>query len=136
MSSFTDKYSNIKPLKAKSTIVNETIIVLGSKFDSSEPNQIPIQMHVAAYELNYGSYIDIRITVDKLCSKDWSDHPLLQAYETYPDECRKQMGDIITDTPAIRALIAELVDTPKALNQRTDCTHKASIIGALQHFWS
>ena len=48
-----------------------------------------------------------------------------------------KVANIIEDTPAIRAMIMELVSEEKRnLYTTTDCTYKARLIKAIASFWS
>jgi hypothetical protein len=51
-------------------------------------------------------------------------------------ENKVKVQEIIDDTPAVRALLQELVAPASKLYTTTDCTHKGSIIQALSLFWS
>jgi len=99
----------------------------------------PVSLTITANELNYGPVIELIITTnipyDSKNPLEWDDHPF-----KYVDSKHKEnnytIADIIDDTPAVRALIEELVAAPKSLYTTTDCMHKSRIINALTRFWS
>jgi len=120
--------SNVKSVYAKADI-----IVLGNKNGST----VPIKISVVANELNYGPVIDLTIKCDVPYYEsgfvDWSDHPLMWAKNV---ENGVRVENIIDDTPAVRALIDELIGPEKRLYTTTNCTHKGRLIRALMSFWS
>jgi hypothetical protein len=100
----------------------------------SEENE-PIILTVKAIELNYGPVISFSVTVDKPCNdtEDWDDHPFMHIKDM---ESPTEVGNIVEDTPAVRALIEELVAEPKNMYSTTDCTHRGRLIRAIMGFWS
>jgi hypothetical protein len=115
----------------KSVLVDKVIIVIGTR-----DTDVPIELHVKAIELDYGPVIDfeVKASVPFTDVVEWSDHPF--ACSTDYMEGNK-VANIIEDTPAIRALIEELVSEHKRkLHTTTDCTHKARLIKAIASFWS
>ena len=125
---------------ASKVIHDVTITVVGHKAQSRD--DVPIKMTIKALELNYGPCIDLSITVDVPCEMGWSwdDHPLLLCRARQEKDREHPVtgaGEILDDTPAVRALLAELCDaTPKKLYSGTDTTHRARLIAALEMFWS
>lgn len=129
-----------KMSKVKSVLHDVTITVIGHR--AQEQNDVPIKLTIKALELNYGPCIDLTIAVDIPCEMGWSwdDHPLLLC-RARQDKGRKDpvtgCGEILDDTPAVRALLAELCDpTPRKLYCGTDTTHRARLIASLEMFWS
>jgi hypothetical protein len=127
-------------VNVKSVLHDVTITVLGRQAQSRE--YVPINLTIKALELNYGPCIDLSITVDVPCEMGWTwdDHPLLLCrarQEHDRDEPVRGCGEIIDDTPAVRALLAELCDpATRILRSTTDTTHRARLIAALEMFWS
>jgi hypothetical protein len=115
----------------KSILVDTTITVIGSKDDD-----MPIELHVKAIELDYGPVIDfeVKASVPFTNIMEWSDHPL--AFSTEYIEGNK-VANLIEDTPCIRAMIMELVSLEKrTLHTTTECTYKGRLIKAIASFWS
>jgi hypothetical protein len=148
-----------KPSKVKSVLHDVTITVTGHRAQSRE--DVPIKLTIKALELTYGPCIDLSISVDVPCEMGWSwdDHPLLLCrarQEKNREEPVKGAGEILDDTPAVRALLAELVSWPgqlpcegtgsassklcdpttRKLYSGTDTTHRARLIASLEMFWS
>ena len=116
----------------KSILVDKTVTVIGTR----DNEQIPIQLHVKAVELDYGPVIDfeVRSSVKFTNVMDWPDHPFTSSKEYMEGN---KVANIIEDTPAIRAMITELVSEEKRnLYTTTDCTYKARLIKAIASFWS
>ena len=129
----------------ESTLIDTTITVDGSKFDlydyGGDTGPTPIQVKVTAYKLDYGPVIDLTITVNVPYTgpMNWSDHPLMLTKQDRDDKNahRSSIGEIIDDTPAVRAILNELVQPEKfKLYTTTDCTHRAALIASLEFFWS
>jgi hypothetical protein len=82
--------------------------------------------------------LNIRIKCDVPYDKDddsyWADHPLMWVEKI--EGSKGRVENIVDDTPAVRALVAELAATPVKLYTTTDCSHKGRIIRALCLFWS
>jgi len=123
-------YNNNIPLKVN--IADTTITVIGTKQDSTE---VPIKITIVAYQLNYGPVIDIQIKCDvPYVYGEWIDHPFRTVYT---NDFNNEISEIIDDTPAIRAIIEELINPEeKKLYTTTDCTHRAALIASLNYFWS
>lgn len=137
--------------KTKSVLADVTITVTGRRAQESE--DVPIQLHIVAIELNYGPCISFKARVDVAMEHKgwyWDDHPFRGALKdsdkddpdctTKNDEgvtCVLEVADIVDDTPAVRALITELSQAvaPK-LYCGTDCTHRARLISAIRSFWA
>lgn len=119
--------------RTKSILVDTSIIVNGSSMLSEEDE--PITLTVKAIELNYGPVISFSVTVDKPCNDtgDWDDHPFMYIKDM---ESPTEVRNIVEDTPAVRALIEELVAEPKKMYTSTDCTHRSRLIRAIMGFWS
>ncbi len=129
----------------ESTLIDTTITVDGSKFDMfgyGEGNgPVPIQVKITAYKLDYGPVIDLTITVSVPYTSpmDWSDHPFMLTKRDRDDKKtpKSSVGEIIDDTPAVRAILTELAQPEKfKLYTTTDCTHRAALIASLEFFWS
>lgn len=129
----------------KNVLVDTSISVIGNTFQSR--TGVPIQMHVKAIELDYGPCIHFTVRTDKpfAHSMDWDDHPFRGVVkdrdetETVNRNAKGviEISEILDDTPAVHAMIKELVETTeKKLYTGTDCTHRARLIAALRMFWS
>lgn len=123
-------YNNDIPLKVN--IADTTVTVIGTKQDSTE---VPIKIKIVANQLNYGPVIDIQINCDvPYVNGEWIDHPFRTLYTK---DFSNELSEIIDDTPAIRAIIEELINpNKKNLYTTTDCTHRAALIASLNFFWS
>ena len=124
------------PRRWKSTLVDTVITVIGTKDEHGTRTNVPIDMKICAYELDYGPVIDVEIKCNIGYQPGiWIDHPLnlvepgsLIDYE---------VSEIIDDTPATRAIIAELANpVKKNLYTTTDCSYRAALIASLKNFWS
>lgn len=127
-----DIHSEWQKKHTKSILVDKTITVVGS----NDHGDIPIQLHVKAIELDYGPVIDFEVSSSAPYKNmmDWSDHPFSCSKEYMEGN---KVANIIEDTPAIRAMIMELVSEEKRnLYTTTDCTYKARLIKAIASFWS
>lgn len=133
--------------KIKSVLHDITITVMGKKQNESEEGflvseEVPILLSILALELNYGPCIDLTIRVDKPCEMEWfwDDHPFLHCRarkERDREEPVAECGEILDDTPAVRAMLAELCEpVERKLYGGTDCGHRARLIAALEMFWS
>jgi hypothetical protein len=129
-----------KPTRIKSILHNVTLTVTGRR--AQEHEDVPIKLSILALELNYGPCIDLTIKVDVPCEMGWSwdDHPLLHC-RARQDQKRTEpvtgAGEMLDDTPAVRAMLAELCDpAERKLYTGTDSTHRARLIAALEMFWS
>jgi hypothetical protein len=117
----------------KEILVNTTIVVMGANVNEDD---VPISLDIKAGVLNYGSVIDFQVTASVGFTNltFWGDHPLMCSSEYMEGN---SVGNIVEDTPAIRALIMELVSSEKRkFYTTTDCTHKARLIKAIASFWS
>jgi hypothetical protein len=136
--------------KTKSVLADTTITVTGNRAQSREP--VPINLHIVATELTYGPCIHFKARVDIGLESEgwfWDDHPFSGALKKSDADdpacvekkggevCVLEVGDIVDDTLAVRALIAELVETgERKLYVGTDCTHRARLITAIRAFWA
>lgn len=125
----------------KKVLFDTTLLVTGHKAMSCD--DVPIQLSVKAIELDYGPCIwwDARVDIPCEIGWSWDDHPLLHVRarsEKNRTTPVSSAGEIIDDTPALRALLAELCEPPKqrTFYTDTDCTHRARLIAALELFWS
>ena len=117
--------------RTKSVIADVHLTVEG---ENDEGTTVPITLHVRALELNYGPVIHFEITASHPLTDDWYNHPFRYAKEYVEDD---SVGNIIDDTPAIRAMIAELVSTEeRKLYSGTAEEHTARLIKAITMFWS
>jgi hypothetical protein len=120
----------------KSTLHDVTLTIHGSRFMSD--TKVPIMLTIVVKELNYGPVLDIMIHADVpfTGTMDWDDHPLSRVDKEHLVG-KKKVEEIIDDTPAIRAVIAELANPEKQnLYTTTDCTHRAQLIAFLASCWS
>ncbi len=133
--------------RVKSVLHACTAIVQGSKHGEDDDGMpisetIEITMTIQVLELNYGPCLDWTLTVDVPCEKGWiwDDHPLLLCRARKSEDNEEpvsKVGEILDDTPAVRAMLAELCNPePKKLYTGTDCTHRARLIAALELMWS
>ena len=117
----------------KEVLVNTTLVVTGA---NNNDDNVEITLDIKAGVLDYGPVIDFQVTSSVAFTNlgFWGDHPLMCSSEYMTGN---SVGNIIEDTPAVRALIAELVSSEKRkLYTTTDCTHKARLIKAIASFWS
>ena len=124
-------HSDWQKKHTKSIFCDTKITVIGSMDDD-----IPIELHVKAIELDYGPLIDFEVSASIPFTNitEWSDHPFACSTEYMED---KKVANIIEDTPLIRAMIMELISPVKhKLHTTTDCTYKARLIKAIASFWS
>ena len=124
-------YTDWQKKHTKSILCDTKITVIGSKDDD-----ISIELHVKAIELDYGPVIDFEVSTSHPFTNimEWPDHPFLCSKEYMEDD---KVANIIEDTPCIRAMIMELVSPVKhKLHTTTDCTYKARLIKAIASFWS
>jgi hypothetical protein len=127
-----DNHSEWQKNHTKSILVDTSITVIGT----NDNGDIPIQVHVKAIELDFGPVIDfeVRSSVPFTNLMEWSDHPFSYSKEYLEGD---KVANIIDDTPAIRAMITELVSSEKRKHYTTtDCTYKARLIKAIASFWS
>jgi hypothetical protein len=127
-----ERHSEWQKKHTKSILVDTTITVIGS----NETEHVPIELHVKAIELDYGPVIDfeVKASIPFTNIMEWSDHPFACSKEYMEDD---KVANIIEDTPAIRAMIMDLVSSEKRdLYTTTDCTYKARLIKAIASFWS
>jgi hypothetical protein len=98
--------------RTKSILVDKSITVNGCM---GSEEAMSITLTVKAIELNYGPVISFSVTVDNPVNdtEDWDDHPFMHIKDM---ESPTEVGNIVEDTPAIRALIEELVAEPKNRN--------------------
>lgn len=119
--------------RTKSILSKGSVTVEGSK----DSTPVPIKITYEVRELTYGPVLNIRIKCDVPYIEGdesyWSDHPFM--WEKHVEDGRK-VENIVDDTPAVRALVAELSAPPVNLYTTTDCSHKGRIIRALCLFWS
>lgn len=119
--------------KTKSVLVDTTLTV-DSSLDGME---VPVSVHIRVLELNYGPvlYFEAKSSVPMGDSDLWDDHPFQWSQKWLED--RSTVANIIDDTPAIRAMIQELVTVEKRVFYAgTDAGHKARLINAIAMFWS
>ena len=126
-----DIHSEWQKKHTKSVLVDTKITVIGSMDDD-----IPIELHVKAIELDYGPVIDFEVSTSHPFTNlmEWSDHPFSHSKDYMENG---KVANIIEDTPCIRAMIMELVSSEKRkLHTTTDCTYKSRLIKAIASFWS
>jgi len=115
-------------------IIDTTLTVNGMNLHGT---RVPILMKVKVYELNYGPVLKVKILTNVRFTDHMlgGDHPLMYADE-FLEEGKRLVAEIVDDTPAVRALINELVSEKRKLYTTTDCTHKARLIKSILTFWS
>jgi len=126
-----DRHSEWQKNHTKSVLCNTTITVIATRDED-----LPIELHVKAIELDYGPVIDfeVKASIPYTNNIEWCDHPFACSTEYMENGL---VANIIEDTPAIRAMIMELVSSEKRkLYTTTDCTYKARLIKAIASFWS
>lgn len=110
-----------------------TLVVMGVKED--EEDDVPVTLTLHAKSHTYGPVMTVKVTPDiPYVKHKWADHPLMYVQSNYIE--KGVAANIVEDTPAIRALIDELVGQPPKLYTTTDCTHKGRLIRAILSFWS
>ena len=132
------------PRRWKSTLADKVITVIGTKDEFGMRTNVPIDMKICAYELDYGPVIDVEIKCNIGYQPGiWIDHPLnldkncIDNPGILIDHTNYEVSEIIDDTPVTRAIIAELANpTEKNLYTTTDCTYRAALIASLKNFWS
>jgi hypothetical protein len=100
----------------------------------------PVTVHIRVLELNYGPVLYFQakssIPMYDRARDRWDDHPF-QCSKKWLELEGNVVANIIDDTPAIRAMIQELVSTEKpVLYCGTEAGHKARLINAIAMFWS
>lgn len=126
-----DTHSDWQKKHTKSILCDKTVLVIGSNDDD-----VSIELHVKAIELDYGPVIDFEVSASHPFTNimEWSDHPFSCSKEYMEGN---KVANIIEDTPLIREMIMELVSSEKRkLHTTTDCTYKARLIKAIASFWS
>ena len=118
--------------KTKSVLIDTTLTV------ESALNGVatPVTIHIRVLELTYGPvlYFEVKSSIALDDPDLWDDHPFQYSIMWLEEGA---VANIIEDTPAIRAMIQELVSTEKhVLHCGTDACHKARLINAIAMFWS
>ena len=112
---------------------NATFVIMGVKED--EEDDIPVTVTVHANSKPYGPVMTVKIKSNiPYVKHKWADHPLMYVKSNYIEN--GAATNIIEDTPAMRALIDELIGDPLNLYTTTNCTHKGRLIRAILSFWS
>jgi len=127
-----EQHSDWQNTHTKSVLCDKVITVLGTHND----DDILIELHVKAIELDYGPVIDFEVSssVPFTNIMDWSDHPFTYSKEYVEGN---KVANIIEDTPIIRAMIMELaLEEKRNLHTTTDCTYRAKLIKAIASFWT
>ena len=118
--------------KTKSVLV-DTKFTVDSVLDGVET---PVSVHIRVLELNYGPvlYFEAKSSIPMDDSDLWDEHPFQWSKKWLEGDT---VANIIDDTPAIRAMIQELVSTEKReFYTGTEAGHKARLINAIAMFWS
>ena len=121
--------------RTKSVLVDRHMVVAAVKNCDEE---VAVDIHVVAIELNYGPviYFNVRSSIAMKDNDMWDNHPFQWAKE-YIDDEDGTVGNIIDDTPAVRAMIEELISTEqRKFYSGTDAGHNARLIKAIAMFWS
>jgi len=92
-----------------------------------------IEVTVQVIELTYGP-LHVLITTEKPMPEDFHIHPFMYVPKDHLSY-ENTVCEIIDDTPAIRALINELVTEPIKTHTTEPSAHKARIIKCLTNFW-
>lgn len=113
--------------RTKSILVDTKIVMSAATRDKNTTTDV----HVQAIELNYGALIYFRVqtSIPFTKTEEWFAHPLMFS-SNYMDGSPDTVANIVDDTPAIRAMIEELVSS-----NRID-VHKARLINAILSFWN
>jgi len=120
--------------KTKSVLA-DTKFTVDSVLDGVET---PVSVHIRVLELNYGPvlYFEAKSSIPMGDDEFWDEHPFQWSTKWLEDN-RSTVANIIDDTPAIRAMIQELVSTEKReFYTGTEAGHKARLINAIAMFWS
>lgn len=131
------------------------VTVEGQKRPSHiESETVPIQMTMKVVELDYGPCLhwSLSVNIPLDLGEEWDIHPLKRCREVVEkfregfdlaeeEECERSrigaVGEILDDTPAVRALLAELCEAGKRkLYTTADCDHRARLIAAIETMWS
>ena len=108
--------------RTKSVLHNTTLMI----------GETEVTVHVI--ELTYGP-LHVLITTEEPMPEDFHIHPFMYVAKEHLSY-RKTVCEIVEDTPAIRALINELVSTEAVKTHTTESSaHKARIIKCLTNFW-
>ena len=111
-------------------IDQDTNIVVNGITDRNE--YVPINMNIVM--IIYELYIDMTITVDRpFRIGKWDDHPFLVMNKNF---ITNVYSNRFTKTRSTLTMLSELI-TPVPINIKhiSDCTHRAQLIAALDHFW-
>jgi hypothetical protein len=115
----------------KSVLLDKKITLQCTQND----NDVDIDLHIKAIELDYGPVINLTITASlpyKL--NKFEDHPFMFVAPDHIED--GHIAEILDDTPAIRSLIEELSGEPRKLYTGTWGDHCKRIIKSLTFFWS
>jgi len=106
------------------SLLHETTITIGDT-----------ETTVQVIELTYGP-LHVLISTENPLPEDFYIHPFMYMPKEHLKN-RNMVCEIIEDTPAIRALIDELVSRePPKMYTTHPAAHKARIIKSLVNFWS
>jgi len=120
-------------------IADRTITVISTIDDQEVKVQMKIYAVTRVATDESGEIIDVTVTCDvPYRPKQRRDHPLAYVCShDYPYDKCYSFDTSVNDTPAIRALIEELAN-PNEYNDlyhRSDCTHRSSLLKAIDTFW-
>jgi hypothetical protein len=105
------------------SILHETTVTIGET-----------EASIQIIELTYGP-LHVLIKTEEPMPEDFHIHPFMYVAKEHLSY-RKMVCEIIEDTPAIRALINELVAKEPVKTHATEpSAHKARIIKCLTNFW-
>ena len=105
------------------SVLHETTVTIG---------EVEVTVHVV--ELTYGP-LHVLITTKDPMPEDFYIHPFMYVTKEHLSY-RKTVCEIVEDTPAIRALINELVSPEPVKTHTTEPSgHKARIIKCITNFW-
>jgi hypothetical protein len=95
-------------------------------------NYVPIHMEVVI--VIHESYIDFTIKVDKpYIYGKWDDHPFSVINKS---SITNVYTNRIMKTRSTLTILSELITpVPISIKHISDCTHRAQLIAALDHFW-
>lgn len=117
------------------SILTDTIIPITIQRDYE--GVINATLHIVAIEMNYGPVIHLTVTCSDKFNNDplTIDHPFMLL--KINKDTNNYLCEILDNTPAVRALIDELVSSNKEnLYTTTPTTHIARLLAALELFWS
>jgi hypothetical protein len=108
--------------RTKSVIHNTTVMIA------------EVETTIQVLELTYGP-LHVLISTETPMPEEFHIHPFMYVPKDHLNY-GTSVCEIVEDTPAIRALINELVSEPVKMYTTEPSAHKARIIKSLTNFWS